>query len=80
MWSEQGGLLFAPFTRPETLVAKLTTESSSRFEDEYSALLEEAGFKHEREVQFLEGEYADFLVIDFAYKERKIAVEYGRSG
>ena len=56
--------------------AKLTTESSSRFEDEYSALLAEAGFKHEREVQFLEGDYAGFLAIDFACKERRIAVEF----
>ena len=56
--------------------AKLTDESSSRNEDEYSALLWEAGFKHEREVQFLEGDYANFLAIHFAFKERKIAVEY----
>ena len=55
---------------------KVTAESSSPFEDEYSALLAEAGFKHQREVQFLDGEYADFMAIDFACKERKIAVEY----
>ena len=59
--------------------AKLVDKSSSPFEDEYSALLAEAGFKHEREVQFLEGGwnwYGNFLAIDFACKERKIAVEY----
>ena len=59
--------------------AKLVDKSSSPFEDEYSALLAEAGFKHEREVQFLEGGwnwYGNFLAIDFACKKRKIAVEY----
>ena len=54
---------------------KVTAESSSPFEDEYSALLAEAGFKHDREVQFLEGDYAGFMAIDFACKERKIAIE-----
>jgi len=44
-----------------------------------AASLAEAGFKHEREVQFLEADYSDFLAIDFACKERKIAVEYDGS-
>jgi len=56
--------------------AKADTNAGSRFEDKYSALLTEAGFKHDREVQFLEGDYAGFLAIDFACKERKIAVEF----
>ena len=56
--------------------AKAQTNTGGRFEDDYSALLAQAGFKHEREVQFLEGDYADFLAIDFACKERKIAVEF----
>ena len=55
--------------------AKLQTNTGSRFEDEYSALLGEAGFKHERQVQFLEGDNSNFLAIDFACKERMIAVE-----
>ena len=55
--------------------AKARTNTDSRFEDEYSALLAEAGFKHDREVQFLEGDYAGFMAIDFACKERKIAIE-----
>jgi len=59
-----------------TQAAKAYTNTGSRFEDEYSSLLVEAEFKHERVVQFLEGEYADFVAIDFACKERKITVEY----
>jgi len=31
--------------------------------------------EHSLQVQFLEGDYADFMAIDFACKERKIAVE-----
>ena len=32
--------------------------------------------EHSLQVQFLEGDYADFMAIDFACKEKKIAVEY----
>jgi hypothetical protein len=45
----------------------------SRFEDEYSALLDEIGFKHEREVSpFGQGQ---MLAFDMASSELKIAVE-----
>jgi len=56
-------------------VAKNDRPTSSA-EDDWSGLLSEAGFKHEREVQFLGGGYGDFMAIDFACKERKVAVEF----
>jgi len=46
-----------------------------RTEDSISSLLTAIGFEHEREVQLLE-DYGSFMAIDFACKERKIAVEY----
>jgi len=45
-------------------------------ENLWGALLAEAGFEHEREVQFLDDGYKDFMAIDYVCRERKIAVEF----
>ena len=49
--------------------------SNSVYEDDCSKLLTAAGFKHLREVSLTEG-FGEMLAIDFACKERKVAVEY----
>lgn len=47
------------------------------FEDEYSTLLHEIGFHHEREVPPMDNDSTGaFLAIDFADSEHRIAVEY----
>jgi very-short-patch-repair endonuclease len=53
------------------------TPNSSRFEDEYSTLLKDIGFEHEREVSpFAENEMVgNVLAMDMACSTRKIAVE-----
>ena len=52
-----------------------TPTSTSLFEDTYAAVLASIDFSHEREVQFLHGDYASFLAVDFACSRRKIAIE-----
>jgi hypothetical protein len=55
---------------------KINVNKSSKSEDEYSTLLTEVGFEHKREVSPLDGDYGCFLAIDFACKEKMIAVEF----
>jgi hypothetical protein len=56
---------------------KKSTQSNSRFEGEYSKLLDDLGFEHAREVSpFAEEEKAgEVLAIDMACSARKIAIE-----
>jgi hypothetical protein len=71
-----------PALRQRMLEAATNTDlRSSRIEGEYSGLLTEIGFEHEREVSpFDEDEQVgDVLAIDMACKDRKIAVEYDGS-
>ena len=58
------------------------TTTSSKFEAEYSQLLSEIGFEHERGVspfvidKSSGGDFGEFLAIDMACRKRKVAVEY----
>jgi hypothetical protein len=56
---------------------EIAQSNSSRFEGEYSKLLNDLGFEHEREVSpFADDEKAgDVLAIDMACSARKIAIE-----
>merc|ERR1712157_43305 len=50
--------------------------SSSRFENEYSQLLKDIGFSHEREVSPCDdNNYGNMLTIDCACKRKRVAIE-----
>merc|ERR1712190_396761 len=54
-----------------------TIHKSSRNEKEYSRLLQDIGFIHEREVSpFDNNSFGRMLTIDYACKERRIAIEF----
>jgi len=51
--------------------------NSSRSENEYSKLLQEIGFNHEREVSpFDDSSYGNMLLIDYACRDRMVAIEF----
>ena len=90
MHARASGVTLSP-TLPPALKARMIKAARSRgttdstFESEYSQLLSEIGFEHEREVSPFTGDssssgadgedFGEFLAIDMACRKRKVAVE-----
>ena len=57
-------------------ISKQTDDAEGTNENEFSSLLSQIGFEHERQVTPFGDTVGSFLAIDFACKKRKIAIEY----
>jgi len=57
-------------------ISKQREDTEGIRENEFSSLLSKIGFEHERQVTPFGDTKGSFLAIDFACKERKIAIEY----
>ena len=54
--------------------------NSSRSENEYSKLLQEIAFNHEREVSpFDDNSYGNIILIDYSCRDRMVAIEFDGS-